>query len=332
MKKFLALVVVVVLVAAAAALSWAKWRYENAPLATPGSPVRVVIERGASLRSAGRRLREAGVDTPDWALAIVGRLVPEASRIHAGTYQVTSPITLKALVEQLMRGDVLTSEIRFIEGWTFRQMRAAISANADLAPDAAGLDESALLAAIGATEARAEGLFFPSTYHFAVGASDLEIYRAAYRKMQEVLQAAWPARDASVPLASPYDALVLASIVEKETGVESDRVMVAGVFTNRLRINMMLQSDPTTIYGLGDSFDGNLRRRDLTTDTPWNTYTRKGLPPTPIALPGAASINAVLHPASTPALYFVARGDGSSEFSETLAAHERAVRKFQLKR
>lgn len=331
MKKLLGFVMVV-LIAGATLAGVAQWRYERAPIAFEQAPVRITLERGDGLRSAGRQMREAGVAVPDWTLAAIGRLRDDVSRIHRGTYELHPPLTLRTLVDKLVAGDVLQSEARFIEGWTFGQMRASLAANPDVAHDSATLDEQSLLQAIGAQESRAEGLFFPSTYHFSVGTSDLEIYRAAYLKMQQVLEEAWADRDPTLPLASKYEALVLASIVEKETGIESDRAIVAGVFTNRLRIDMMLQSDPTTIYGLGDRFDGDLRRRDLRTDTPWNTYTRKGLPPTPIALPGSASIAAVMNPATTTALYFVARGDGSSQFSDTLDEHNRAVRKYQLQR
>jgi UPF0755 protein len=216
-----------------------------------------------------------------------------------------------------------------IEGWTFRQMRRAIAAHPDLAQDTAGLADGELLRRIGAIEPHPEGLFMPSTYRFAPGASDLDIYRQAYRLLKRTLEESWAARSAGVPLSSPYEALVLASIVEKETGRDADRGRVAAVFVNRLRLGMMLQSDPTTIYGMGDRFDGNLRRADLRADTPYNTYTRNGLPPTPIALPGKASLAAALNPENSPALYFVARGDGSSEFSTDLAAHNRAVERYQ---
>ncbi len=331
MKK-LVLSVILMLVAGASAVGLAKWQYDQAAIALRADPVRIKIERGANLRTLGGQLRGAGIDVRDWQLAMIGRLRTDASRIHAGTYAFASPLTLKRLVDQLVNGEVLRGEVRFVEGWTFAQMRAALAGNPDLAQDTVALDEAALLAAIGATESRAEGLFFPNTYYFDVGTSELELYRASYQKLRETLQIAWETRDKAVPLATPYEALILASIIEKETGMEADRTLIAGVFVNRLRLGMMLQSDPTTIYGMGNRFKGDLRRRDLVTDTPWNTYTRKGLPPTPIALPGAASIAAALHPATTSALYFVSRGDGASEFSDTLQQHEQAVRKFQLNR
>ena len=331
MKKLFFLALALVLAAVAAA-GWAQWRYERAHIQFETAPVRLTVASGATLRSVGREARQAGLDVPDWSLALIGRWRDDLNRIKVGTYELRPPLSLKSFVDALIEGDVLTGDVRFIEGWTFQQIRAAVIANGDLSHDSAELTEAELLAAIDATESKAEGVFFPSTYQFPVGASDLVVYRQAYHQMKRELDEAWAQREADLPLRNPYEALVLASVVEKETGIESDRALVAGVFINRLRINMMLQSDPTTIYGLGDRFDGDLRRRDLREDTPYNTYTRKGLPPTPIAAPGRASIDAVLNPAKTEAFYFVARGDGSSQFSKTLAEHNRAVRKYQLKR
>lgn len=330
MKK-LGWFVVMLAVAAGLAVGWAQWRYERDPVRFAQAPVRITVESGATLRSIGAQLRAAQVDVPDWALALIGRWRDDLTRIKTGTYELKPTLTLKQLIDKLVRGDVLSSEIRFIEGWTFKQMRAAVAAHPELQHDSVAMSEAELLSAIDAVHQQAEGVFFPNTYHFPVGASDLHVYRQAYELMQKTLNQAWSERQADLPLKTPYEALVLASVVEKETGIESDRGLVAGVFINRLRLNMMLQSDPTTIYGLGDRFDGDLRRRDLRADTAYNTYTRKGLPPTPISAPGLASIQAVLNPASTEALYFVARGDGSSQFSRTLAEHQAAVRKYQLK-
>lgn len=331
MKKLVSFIMALLLAGAVLA-GWAQWRYERDQIAFEQAPVRVTVPAGGTLRSIGRQLRTGGLSVPDWALALIGRWRNDLTQIKVGTYELAPPLSLKELVDTLVEGDVLSSEIRFIEGWNFKQMRAAMAKNTDLTQDSAAMSEQQLLSAINAKQPLAEGLFFPSTYHFHIGASDLAIYRRAYAQMQENLQQAWQAREPGLPLKTPYDALVLASVVEKETGSEADRGTVAGVFINRLRINMKLQSDPTTIYGLGDRFDGDLRRRDLRADTPYNTYTRKGLPPTPISLPGLASINAVLHPAKTEALYFVARGDGTSYFSKTLPEHQAAVRKYQLKR
>ncbi|GAA4406092.1 endolytic transglycosylase MltG [Quisquiliibacterium transsilvanicum] len=318
------------LVAAGAGLAW--HGYAVAPLALPDAPMRLRVERGASLAAVGASLRKQGVDLPAWRLSLAARLRGDAHEIKAGVYELAAPLSLAGLLDKLVRGDVLLFDLTVVEGWTFRQMRAALARHPELRQDSAKAADAEILARIGAAEKHPEGLFFPSTYRFSPGSSDYEIYAQAYRMMKQALEQAWAARAPGVPVATPYEALILASIVEKETGRPEDRAMVAGVFTNRLRVGMMLQSDPTTIYGLGEGFDGNLRRSDLRAPTPYNTYTRGGLPPTPIALPGRDAIAATLKPAETRALYFVARGDGSSEFSEDLAAHNRAVTRFQLQR
>jgi UPF0755 protein len=256
----------------------------------------------------------------------------QARRIRAGSYEVTEGTTPRTLLDKLVQGDELLERVRFIEGWTLRQLRAELARAPHLKPTTAALDEAALMAAVGAPGIPAEGRFFPDTYVYSRGVSDLTVLRRAHRMMQQQLQQAWEQRAADVPLKTPDEALILASIVEKETGLDADRGQIAGVFVNRLRIGMPLQTDPTVIYGLGASFDGNLRRRDLETDGPFNTYTRGGLPPTPIALPGLASLRAAVRPERTKALYFVAKGDGRSAFSENLADHNRAVTRYQLRR
>jgi UPF0755 protein len=318
------------LLAACAGIAWqAVSTYRHRPLELSAEPVRVRIERGMGVAAIGEAVAAAGVGLPAWQFVLAARLRGDGGRIQAGVYEFGGKTTRRALIDKMVRGEVVVAELRVIEGWSFRQMRRAIAAHPDLAQDAAGLSDGELLRRIGAAETHPEGLFMPSTYRFAPGTSDLEVYRQAYRLLRRTLDESWAARSAGVPLGSPYDALVLASIVEKETGRDADRGRVAAVFVNRLRRGMMLQSDPTTIYGLGERFDGNLRRVDLRTDTPYNTYTRHGLPPTPIALPGRASLAAALNPENTPVLYFVARGDGSSEFSTDLAAHNRAVERYQ---
>jgi UPF0755 protein len=334
MKRLLA-VALLALVALGAAAGWTWWRYERAPLALATPEVQVEIERGAAGPAIGTALRRQGVDVPDWLLQLALRWRGDAPRIRAGNYEIAGPITLRGLLDRLTRGDVTLRDVTLIEGWTFRQVRAALAKHPDLKPDSASLTDAELLARIGAAEPHPEGLFAPDTYAFARGSSDLEVLKRAYRLQQAALKKAWDARMARPdppPYRTPYEALIMASIVEKETGREADRVKVAAVFVNRLKRGMMLQSDPTTIYGLGEAFDGNLRKRDLQADTPYNTYTRNGLTPTPISMPGRASIAAALDPAQIPALYFVARGDGSSEFSNDLAAHNRAVAKYQKQR
>jgi UPF0755 protein len=260
---------------------------------------------------------------------LLARLAGKATEIKAGSYEVSQGVTPWLLLEKLTRGDVTQAEIVFVEGKTFRQMRAALDAHPAVRHDTAGLSDADVLARLAAAEAHPEGLFFPDTYLFAKNSSDVEILRRAYRAMQQRLNTEWSRRDPDVPMKTPYEALIMASIVEKETGRAADREPIAAVFANRLRLRMLLQTDPTVIYGVGETFDGNLRRRDLAADTPYNTYTRSGLPPTPIAMPGLASLQAALHPPQSPMLYFVARGDGSSEFSRTLDEHNRAVAKYQ---
>jgi UPF0755 protein len=333
MNRFLAVALLVV-AAIGAALGWAWWLYARAPLALAQPQMEIEIERGAAGPAVAATLRRQGVEVPGWLYAIAMRLRGDGPKIRAGSYAITAPITLAGLLDRLTRGDVTLRDVTLIEGWNIRQVRAALARHPDLKQDSAGLDDRQLLERIGATETHLEGLFAPDTYAFARGSSDLEVLRRAYQLQRSILQGAWDARMAKPdppPYRSPYEALIMASIVEKESGLEADRPKVAAVFVNRLRRGMILQSDPTTIYGMGESFDGNLRRRDLVADTPYNTYTRPGLTPTPIAMPGRAAIAAALNPASIPALYFVARGDGSSEFSNDLPAHNRAVARYQKK-
>jgi len=229
----------------------------------------------------------------------------------------------------LVRGEEALRTLTLVEGWTFRQVRQALAKEDQIKQDTAQLTAEQIMAQLGLPGVHPEGRFFPDTYSYAKGSSDLALLRRALHAMDRRLEAAWAARASDVPLKSPDEALILASIVEKETGRASDRAQIAGVFANRLRVGMLLQTDPTVIYGLGEKFDGNLRRRDLQTDTPWNTYTRPGLPPTPIAMPGKAALLAAVQPASTRALYFVAKGDGSSHFSTSLDEHNRAVNRYQ---
>src|SRR5687768_6310785 len=301
----------------------------NASVQLPVVPYEFSITPGSSLKSIAQQLADAGVLHDTWSFVLLSRLTGVASSVKAGDYEITESISPAELLARITRGDINQSEIRFIEGWTFSQLRQALNEHPGLRHDTASLTNEEILQLIGATETAAEGLFFPDTYFFARGSSDTAILKRAYRVMQKHLHTAWAERAIDLPLADPYQALILASIVEKETGRESDRRMVAGVFINRLRINMLLQTDPTVIYGLGDKFDGNLRKKDLLTDQEYNTYTRRGLPPTPIALPGLSSILAALNPAETDALYFVAKGNGESHFSRHLTDHNRAVSRYQ---
>jgi UPF0755 protein len=318
------------LVLAALALgAGAAWWWLKRPLPLARPSVEVSIEPGASPREVAQRWVEAGVQVPPRLLYEWFRWSGDARRIRAGSYQIEAGATARSLLEKMVQGEELLQSVRLIEGWTFRQLRAELARAAYLKPATAGMNEAELMAATGAPGVAAEGRFFPDTYVYSRGVSDLTVLKRARAEMQRRLDAVWAERAAGLPLKSPDEALTLASIVEKETGAPADRDLIAGVFINRLRIGMPLQTDPTVIYGLGEAFDGNLRKRDLLADTPYNTYTRGGLPPTPIAMPGLASLRAAVRPQPTKALYFVARGDGSSVFSETLADHNRAVNKYQ---
>lgn len=306
------------------------WRVAT-PLALASDKIDFQIVSGQGARAAARDIAAAGVDLDPWLLVMLARYRHVETSIKAGSYEIARGITLIDLLDKLTRGDVTQSEIAFIEGWTFRQMRERLDAHPDLRHDSRGLADAEIMRLLGAPPLAAEGQFFPDTYLFDKQSRDLDVLRRAYRGMQQQLKRAWDDRAPGVPYADPYQALIMASIVEKETGRAADRPLIAAVFVNRLRQGMPLQTDPTVIYGLGERFDGNLRKRDLATDTPYNTYTRNGLPPTPIAMPGAASLAAALHPAASDAVYFVARGDGSSQFSRTLDEHNQAVNRYQRK-
>lgn len=303
--------------------------YAYTPLVLPATPFEFDLKQGRSLKASARDMQQAGLLNQDWPFVWLARLLGKSTQIKAGNYMLKYPVTPLELLDKITKGEYSQRQITVIEGWTFKQLRAALNANRYVAHDTLALSDTQIMQRLGVPESHPEGLFFPDTYGFAAGTSDLTILEQAYQTMQQRLQVAWTARAAALPLQTPYQALILASIVEKETGAAADRGMIAGVFVNRLRKGMLLQTDPTVIYGLGDKFDGNLRKRDLLTDTAYNTYTRAGLTPTPIALPGAAALQAALHPAQTDALYFVARGDGSSQFSSNLAEHNRAVNRYQ---
>jgi UPF0755 protein len=327
-RWLLATAALVLLLAAGAAL--ALWQWYERPLPTRAERVEITVPPGASARAIAEALRTQGVDVNADVFVLVARLTEATRQLRAGRYEITRGMRLADVIDRLRRGETLKEKLTIVEGWTFREMRAALAAHPQLRRESERLSDAQVLTAVGAVESHPEGLFAPDTYVFDAGSSDLDVLRQAYRAQQARLTRAWAERAAELPLKSPYEALILASIVEKETGQAMERTRIAGVFINRLRIGMMLQTDPTVIYGLGDKFDGNLRKRDLVTDTPYNTYTRGGLPPTPIALPGQASIEATLKPEPTRALYFVARGDGTSQFSESLAEHNRAVNRYQL--
>jgi len=307
------------------------WLYlhVHSSISLPVTPYEFSIRPGSNLKQVSQQLVDAGVIPSKWPLILLARYLNHESAIKAGDYQLTDNLSQRALLEYLIKGNAKQNEIKFIEGWTFAQLRKVLNEHPAIENNTAGLSDQQILQRIGASEAVAEGLFFPDTYYFIKGSSDIDILQRAYQTMQNHLQTNWASRMESLPLTTPYEALILASIIEKETGVENDRAEIAGVFINRLRKGMRLQTDPTIIYGLGEQFDGNLRKKDLLSDQEYNTYTRAGLPPTPIALPGLASIRAALNPAETDALYFVAKGNGESQFSTNLADHNKAVNKYQ---
>ncbi|MDR3323434.1 MAG: endolytic transglycosylase MltG, partial [Zoogloeaceae bacterium] len=272
---------------------------------------------------------QSGIQIQPDLLVLAARLLGQAGAIQAGTYGLSPGLTPQTLLETLVSGKVLQVEAQLIEGWTFRQWRARIAAHPGLEHVTSALSDAEIMARLGRVGQSPEGLFFPDTYRVDKYSTDLELLARAEQAMRDHLAQEWDGRAANLPYKNAHEALIMASIVEKETGIEADRPLVAGVFVNRLRVGMRLQTDPTVIYGRGVNFDGNLRRSDLEADTPYNTYTRAGLPPTPIAMPGLASLRAALHPAETPAFYFVARGDGSSHFSASLSEHNQAVNRYQ---
>ena len=336
MRRFLLLMTVVV-AALGGAGAW--WLHQPLALSAALGPagevesVEVVVGPGMAARAVAQAIVDAGVKVNPKLLYGWFRLSGDARKIKAGTYEFARNTTPRGLLAQLVQGEESMLSITLVEGWTFSQLRDALAKADDLKHTTAGLDPAEIMNNLGRAGVHPEGRFFPDTYNYAKGTSDLAVLKRALRAMDDRLDAAWQQRPANSPLKNRDQALILASIVEKETGKGADRPLIGGVFNNRLRIGMMLQTDPTVIYGLvqkiGDKYDGNLRKRDLQTDTPWNTYTRPGLPPTPIAMPGQAALQAAVNPAPTKALYFVARGDGTSQFSDTLADHNRAVNKYQ---
>jgi UPF0755 protein len=289
----------------------------------------ISIEPGSSARDIAQDIAAAGVPVNAVGLFWWFRISGQSRQIKAGSYEVATGTTPYTLLQKLVRGDEALRSVTLVEGWTFRQVQVALKKAEALKPDSQSLTAAGLMVKLGKPGVAPEGRFFPDTYTYSKGSSDLAILQRAMRAMDRRLDAAWSSRSAMTPLQTPEQVLILASIIEKETGSPQDRAQIAAVFHNRLRMGMRLQTDPAVIYGLGDSFDGNLRKGDLLRDTPWNTYTRVGLPPTPISMPGKAALQAAVQPAVSKALYFVARGDGSSHFSATLDEHNRAVNIYQ---
>jgi UPF0755 protein len=311
------------------AAGWTGW-YLWRPLGFGAEAREHEIARGATLRSVAAQLHEAGILPDAWRFELMARALGREGALKAGSYLIEPGWSALELLEAITgTARARLDRIALVEGWTFRQVRNALDAHPALRHDTAALPEAEVLRLLGAAQPSPEGLIFPDTYHFAKGASDVSVLKRAAERMQAILAEQWAQRDEGLPIDDPYQALIVASIVEKETGHEADRPLVAAVLLNRLRKGMRLQADPTVIYGLGERFDGNLRRRHLQEDSPYNTYARPGLPPTPIAMPGLSALTATVKPARSEALYFVARGDGSSHFSESLEEHNRAVNKYQ---
>ncbi|MET0543329.1 MAG: endolytic transglycosylase MltG [Variovorax sp.] len=307
-------------------------RWVNQPLKLPAPSVDLSIEPGTTPRGIAQAVADTGTAVEPQLLYWWFRFSGQDRQIRAGSYELEQGITPRTLLNVLVRGEEATRSLVLVEGWNIRQVRAALAKADQLKPDTVGLSDEALMEKLGRAGQHPEGRFFPDTYTYSKNSTDLAVLQRAMRAMDRKLEAAWAARASDLPLKSADEALVLASIVEKETGKASDRAQIASVFVNRLRVGMPLQTDPTVIYGLGARFDGNLRKKDLQTDTPWNTYTRNGLPPTPISMPGKAALLAAVQPATGKSLYFVARGDGTSQFSNSLDEHNNAVNRYQRNR
>jgi UPF0755 protein len=324
-KKIITLCIVLAIIGGGYFMYWS----QDPIISHDAEAIEFSVVPGSGAHAAGQQIAEAGVPIRPLLFNLLARVTNKSGKIKAGSYELKPGTTPLRLIDQLVRGEFAQEQLTIIEGWTFRQMRAAVAAHKGLKHDTVALSDQEVMNAIGSEYKQAEGMFFPDTYLFAKGASDLQIYKQAHSMLLSRLSDAWAKRDPALPYKSPYEALTMASIVEKETGQKSERGMIAGVFVNRLKIGMLLQTDPTVIYGMGLKYDGKIRKKDLETDTPYNTYTRAGLPPTPIALPGVQSLAAALAPAKTPALYFVSRGNGTSKFSDNLNDHNRAVNQYQ---
>jgi UPF0755 protein len=323
-KKISSLLIFIAILVGAGFGYWA-----TQPVLKNEKSIEFSIKPGSSVRSLSRQIVESGIPLNSIFFEVLCRISGKANKLKAGSFELEANDSPYDLLEKIANGEFSHASLAIIEGWTFKQMRNAIDTHPDIRHDTSSMSEKELMTKINPDYQFAEGLFFPDTYLFSKGSSDLLIYQQAHQSMLKHLDEAWKTKNMAVPYRTAYDALTMASIIEKETGQSSERSLIAAVFINRLKMGMLLQTDPTVIYGMGEQYKGNIRKRDLQTDTPYNTYTRGGLPPTPIALPGLASLSAAMNPANSPALYFVAKGDGSSHFSENLNEHNRAVNKYQ---
>jgi len=329
LKKFF-LYLVLPLCALVAAGGGGLWWYVQRPLDLSQPRIEFVVPVGNGPMAVAREMRAVGISVHERVFALAARMTGQDTLLKAGVYEVKQGDTLLTVLSRIAHGDMVYRQIVFVEGWTYRQIRAALASHPDVRQTLSGRDDKDILASLGATQDHLEGLFFPDTYRFVPGTSDLALLAMAHQALQRELALAWATREPDLPLKSPYDALILASIIEKETGHGPERARIGGVFVNRLRVGMPLQTDPTVIYGMGDAYRGRIRKRDLQTDTPWNTYVRSGLPPTPIAAAGRAALAAAVQPERHHYLYFVSRGDGTSEFAGSLAEHNRNVRQYIL--
>lgn len=333
MKVVMRKVVIIIVVVLAGATAWI-WhdmsQFLSSPLDVPKTGINFTVDRGSNLTYVSRKLAQQGILQHPRYWVIYAKWIKGNTRISTGQYHISPETTPASLLDQLLEGRVIQYSITLVDGWTFAQAFKVIEANPHLAHRLEGLKPDAIMKRLGHPGKKPEGLFMPDTYKFPQGTTDIAFLQRAYDAMQDYLNKVWPQRDVGIPLKTPYQALILASIVEKETGLASERRKIAGVFTRRLEKHMRLQSDPTVIYGMGKQYKGDIRWRDLRSKNPYNTYEHFGLPPTPIALPSRDAIDAVLHPEDGDALYFVSRGDGSHKFSATLEEHNRAVRKYQL--
>lgn len=330
MKKIASLFFILLLLSLAFA-GYGYWRVMKSSVNPTNQPITFIVSQGEDVHTVGNHIVAAGGNLNVPLFMLAARLTGAAKKIKTGEYKINPGMTSDQVLNMLARGDTTMERIAIVEGWTFQKMRDVLNAHPKLRHDTQDWTDEQILNAVGADKTMPEGLFFPDTYRFSAGSSDIKIFKMAFQTMRKKLNAAWEARDPSLPYKTPYDALIMASIVEKETGHPEDRAHIAGVFINRLRRGMRLQTDPTVIYGMGSNYTGIIRRSDLQTDTPYNTYTRSGLPPTPIALPGYAALEAAVRPANTNALYFVAKGDqsGKSQFSNTLDQHNSAVQSYR---
>ena len=334
-RTLLTLTTLLFLVGMAASVAWLQMPMGfkfNAPMSTDvqsGQVIDLSVELGTSPKGVAQAIADAGADVSPHLLSLWFRLSGQDRAIKAGSYEITPEMSPKTVLNMLARGEESLRSVTLVEGWTFKQFKQALAKADSLKLTTKGMSDADIMALLGRPNVQAEGRFYPDTYTFSKGSSDIAVMKRALKAMDRHLAEVWAQKSAQMALKSPDDLLILASIVEKETGRASDRPLISAVFHNRLNIGMRLQTDPTVIYGMGEAFDGNLRRTDLRTDTPYNTYTRSGLPPTPIAMPGKASLKAALEPAKSNALYFVAKGDGSSHFSLSLNEHNQAVNKYQ---